>query len=298
VALRFLHASDIHLLDLRGVRPWRYLNKRFTGAINLALKRGRSHDHRVFDAMLAAGAGLGVDRLVLTGDLTNLALEPEFALVQRTLAGIGLPTTVIPGNHDAYTRGSERARRFEAYLGEFMAGERLPGAGGDGYPFVQRYGDVALIGLSTAIATPILNATGRLGDAQLQQLDRWLAELGAAGLTRIVLIHHPVLEGVAKPHHALRDRSEFAAVIARRGAELVLHGHEHKLIEGELPGPDAERGVPVHGISSGTAVSEKPKYRARFAVYDAGAGRLTRTLYQWDGAAFERVGESELRARP
>ena len=30
---------------------------------------------------------------------------------------------MIPGNHDAYTRGSVRTRRFEAYLGELVRGE-------------------------------------------------------------------------------------------------------------------------------------------------------------------------------
>ena len=100
MSLRFLHTSDIHLLDLSGVSVWRYLNKRFTGRVNLALKRGRSHDGGLFDAMVTMGPSLGVDRLVVTGDLTNLALEPEFDLVQRTLRAAPLPTTVIPGNHD------------------------------------------------------------------------------------------------------------------------------------------------------------------------------------------------------
>src|SRR5690606_17485343 len=42
--MRFLHTSDIHLLDLRGATPWSFLNKRITGGINLALRRGRQHD--------------------------------------------------------------------------------------------------------------------------------------------------------------------------------------------------------------------------------------------------------------
>ena len=115
-----MHTSDIHLLDLSGVSPWRYLNKRLTGRVNLALRRGRSHDGRLFEAMMDHAPILGVERLVVTGDLTNLALEPEFDLVQRTLRAAPVPATVIPGNHDTYTRGSVRTGRFESFLSEFM----------------------------------------------------------------------------------------------------------------------------------------------------------------------------------
>ncbi|MBC8072998.1 MAG: metallophosphoesterase, partial [Deltaproteobacteria bacterium] len=46
MSLRFVHVSDIHLLDLSGVRPWHFLNKRITGAVNLAFKRRKQHDAR------------------------------------------------------------------------------------------------------------------------------------------------------------------------------------------------------------------------------------------------------------
>src|SRR5688572_29162172 len=167
MALRFLHASDIHLLDLRGVALWRYFNKRLTGALNLLLRRRNAHDARLFDAMMAKCEPLGVERVVLTGDLTNLSLEPEFALVRRKLEALPVPATVIPGNHDAYTTSSARLRRFEQYLDPLMDGERIDDAP---YPFVQRFDGVALIGVSTAIATLPLFATGRVGADQLARL--------------------------------------------------------------------------------------------------------------------------------
>src|SRR5690606_33076538 len=148
MTLRFLHCSDIHLLDLEGSGPARFLNKRLTGGVNLLLNRRKKHDQALFDAIVQAAHSHGADRLVVTGDLTNLALESEFEHVKRRLDSAGLPVTVIPGNHDAYTRGSARDRRFERYLGHHMDGERDPGSDS---PFVQRHGDVALIGLSTAV---------------------------------------------------------------------------------------------------------------------------------------------------
>lgn len=278
--LRFIHCSDIHLLDLQGAQLGHWLNKRLTGGVNLLLSRKRNHSHNLFDRIVEHAREVKVDRLVITGDLTNLALEPEFVLVQSKLRAVGLPITVIPGNHDTYTRGSARSRRFEKYMIEFMEGEREDAD----YPFVQRLGDVALIGVSTAIPSLPLVAVGRVGDEQLARLDRMLAKLGAEGLARVVLIHHPVLPGVAKPRHGLLDLEAFGRVIARHGAELVLHGHEHRRIEGTLPGP--RKPVPVHGVGSGTYLSQKPDRHGAFSVYTVAPGSISRVYHWWNGEAF------------
>ena len=281
MGFRFLHASDIHLLDLEGVGLQRYLNKRATGRLNMALSRHRKHRAELFDEILTFAEEQGIDRLILTGDLTNLALESEFALVRRKLDAVRMPVTVIPGNHDAYTRGSVRVGRFERYLMHHMEGER---EGDNIYPFVMRHEDVAFIGVSTAIATLPLYATGRVGDEQLGRLEMMLERTGSEGLVRVVLIHHPVTPGVSRARHDLLDLAHFGQVIARAGAELVLHGHEHRVVESELPGPEGS--VPVHGISSSTMLSTESTRTPAFSIYSVEEGRIERELYRWTGESF------------
>ena len=47
------HLSDPHLLDTTGVSPWQlYGNKRFTGMVNLRLKREHKHKPHVVEAMV------------------------------------------------------------------------------------------------------------------------------------------------------------------------------------------------------------------------------------------------------
>jgi 3',5'-cyclic AMP phosphodiesterase CpdA len=280
--LRFLHTSDIHLLDLQGVRPWRYLNKRLTGGVNLAMGRARSHDARLFDEIVRLVPPLEVEHFVVTGDLTNLSLESEFAYVRAKLETVPVPVTVIPGNHDVYTRGSARHRRFESYLGHLMEGERIDD---ETYPFMLRRDDVALIGVSTAVATLPLYATGKLGGPQLERVATLLERAKAENLCRIVLIHHPPVPGVSKARHDLLDLDAFGEVIAAHGAELVLHGHEHVRFEGALAGPD--KPVPVHGIGSGTSLSNRPGRQASFSVYRASRDDIERDLYLWNGNDFE-----------
>lgn len=281
MGLRFLHTSDIHLLDLAGVSPLRYLNKRLTGGLNLALRRRTAHDGGLFDQMMAFVEPLGVERVVVTGDLTNLALEPEFALVKRKLESLPVPATVIPGNHDVYTRGSQRSGRFEHYMMPFMSGDRLDDAS---YPFVQRFEGVALIGVSTAVATLPFYATGLVGADQLARLREILAATREEKRARVVLVHHPPVPGVSKKRHDLLDVAALGDVFAAEGAELVLHGHEHRRIDSVLPGPAGP--IPVHGIGSGTVVSQVVLRRASFSVYDASFETIKREVFEWNGSEF------------
>jgi 3',5'-cyclic AMP phosphodiesterase CpdA len=281
MSLRFLHTSDIHLLDLAGVGLHRYFNKRLTGGINLALRRRSAHQGSLFDRMMGLIEPLEVERVVVTGDLTNLALEPEFELVKRKLEALPVPATVIPGNHDVYTRGSARAGRFEQYMAPFMEGDR---EGDANYPFVQRFAGVAIIGVSTAIATLPLYATGMVGQDQLARLRQILAATRQEQRARVVLVHHPPVPGVSKKRHDLLDVLNFGEVLKAEGAELVLHGHEHRRIDSTLPGPDGP--IPVHGIGSGTVVSQVVERRASFSVYDASYEAITREVYEWNGSDF------------
>src|SRR3546814_11966739 len=98
----------------------------------------------VLAALAADLAGLAPDHLVVTGDLTNIALPGEFVQVGRWLEGLGAPegVTVVPGNHDAYV-----AVPWERSLAEWTAlmacEERAAAAEGpDAFPFVRFRGPV------------------------------------------------------------------------------------------------------------------------------------------------------------
>ena len=115
------------------------------------------------------------------------------------------------------------------------------------FPFVRRFGDVALIALSSAIPTMPFFAAGRLGSAQRALLGIALEELGRQGLFRVVLIHHPPLAGQAGWRRGLRDAKELTSLLKEKGAELVLHGHNHEQTVLELEtmtGPAFVIGVP------------------------------------------------------
>src|SRR3546814_17366565 len=80
--------------------------------------------------------------LVVTGDLTNIALPGEFVQVGEWLKGLGTPeaVTVIPGNHDAYV-----AVPWEASLAQWAAFMQCAetaevASGPESFPFVRYRG--------------------------------------------------------------------------------------------------------------------------------------------------------------
>ncbi len=63
----------------------------------------------------------------------------------------------------------------------------------------------------------------------------------------------------------LTDGAKLRQVVARRGAELILHGHEHAPRIRELEGPNAP--IPVRGAPSASKLDARPERRAQYQIY-------------------------------
>jgi 3',5'-cyclic AMP phosphodiesterase CpdA len=141
------------------------------------------------------------------------------------------------------------------------------------FPYVRVRSGIAVVGVSTAVPMAPLLATGEVGGAQIDRLERRLAELGSRGLFRIVLIHHAPLRAATHARKRLVDGDAFCAVIERAGAELVLHGHTHR---SSLMTLGSRRGgVPVIGAPSASASREVGEHYARYHLYKIDLERAT-----------------------
>jgi 3',5'-cyclic AMP phosphodiesterase CpdA len=274
--MRIAHISDLHVLALTGAGPLRFLNKRATGYANLRLKRKHIHRRELVRLIAERLAGARLDHVVITGDVSNLALEPEFAAVRHLLDDVlHMPpeaVTLVPGNHDVYTRGAESKRRFasyfEPYLVSDMPGQRTDQPGGM-FPIVRLRGAVAIIGLSTALARPMFVASGKLGRDQLDALERILASPEVKARTPVILLHHPIHNpsGWLTLHkEGLVDAARLVTLLSTLDRGLVLHGHLHRRIHRKLVTTGGH--LDVIGATSASLIHENAARMAGYNEYE------------------------------
>ncbi len=158
------------------------------------------------------------DVVLITGDLTESGLPPEYAnlaaLIRKFLP---MPVYVIPGNHDR----RDNFRRDLAHLPGVTADPVYVQYAIDDYP-------VRLVMLDTVVFG---SGHGELREEQLAWLDRTLA--AAPDKPTMIGMHHPPFVcGIAHMDRInLRNTDAFAAVIARHPqVRRIVCGHHHRPI--------------------------------------------------------------------
>jgi 3',5'-cyclic AMP phosphodiesterase CpdA len=219
--LRIIHLSDIHVWRY-DFNPFHLFNKRAFGMAGLVVRRARKFRLERLHEVVTRIQTLGANHLLITGDLTTTALPAEF-LAAKTALGPLLANservTILPGNHDRYTRGSVRSRLFERWFGEFAPS-------GD-YPWLRLLDpETAILGLDPTRAH--LSATGWLSPGQLGRA-RML--LNPCPTRLIVACHYPVAAPAFYEEELRTKRMLNAAKVSEWLSEVGPHlfccGHVH-----------------------------------------------------------------------
>jgi 3',5'-cyclic AMP phosphodiesterase CpdA len=237
--MRFLHCSDVHITaDYRAKSPFALGWRRWPALAELSLG-GRAHHYakarQTLSQIAADATALGVDHLIVSGDLTAYALPEEFDGARDALkpwVDDGRRCTVIHGNHDTYTPQAVADRLFEQRFLHLQQSD-LPTFCSEGqYPFVKLLGDeAAVVGLLSARVPQLPGFSfGVIGPAQLASLRALVTHPALDGRAVLVAVHHAPLNAQGEPDkrlHGLTDaRALFEVVRGERFA--VLHGHIHR----------------------------------------------------------------------
>jgi len=251
------HLSDLHICP--------------PGRLALTVSDTIGMTRRAFAAL--AALPVRPDVLVITGDLTESGLPEEYALVRTLLDELGLPTLLIPGNHDVR----------EAMIAGLDLGPHADLAGG----FIQFCADIEgirLIGLDTLLPG---SSAGAICDARLDRLERALSE--AEGRPVILFTHHPPFScGLAYMDAVmLKDgAARLTEIVSRHPAiERVLSGHHHRPVQVRYAGTI---GQVVPGVAHQVILDLEPGAQARFLmeppafmlhIWQPGTGLISHTAY-------------------
>ena len=167
------------------------------------------------------------DHILITGDLTTTALPAEFRAAREPLEPLAgrsrHGSTILPGNHDRYTIGAHRARRFEQFFGEFARAATIPGCG-----TLDR--ETAILGLDPTRAS--LTASGTLPGRQLERARELLAGSSRDGIARLIVACHYPLDAPPPYRRELAGKRMINAEALRSwlatiGPHLYCCGHVH-----------------------------------------------------------------------
>lgn len=282
---KLAHISDVHLGPLPAISLRELMSKRITGYINWHRNRKSHLFGDTLTRLIEHIRTQTPDHLAITGDLVNLATGIEIDKAGNWLENLGDPQeiSVVPGNHDAYVPGAV-TRALNTWR-PYVVGDNAPMDGTPQFPYMRIRGPLALIGCSTAHATPPFSANGTFGRHQARRTTELLKQAGERGLCRVIMIHHPPVRGAAANYKRMTGIGRFGEMLAEAGAEMVLHGHTHLNTLYRLDGRDGS--VPVIGIASasqGPGGKKPPSGYNLFSISgDAGQWNIQHDRYAMEG---------------
>lgn len=250
-----IHLSDPHIHWL-SKNPARYFSKRALGGANLLLRRRKKYPRARVQKLVNMLREEAWDHLIITGDVTQLGQEEEFALAREVLSpllerGAG-SVTVLPGNHDRYVAERNPAKLFEAYFGDFMP---------SGDPGIRQLNDHWWLAVwdSAAPAGPF-SAAGEVRQETLLATESWLQGLPKHARV-IIACHYPAI--FPPPHsynsnHDLLNGPAVADWLLSHPVHLYLHGHVHHNWLVEVP-RGASHGAPHDSAQSNNKDGSKAK---------------------------------------
>jgi 3',5'-cyclic AMP phosphodiesterase CpdA len=222
--LRIVHLSDIHIWRY-SYNPTKLFSKRAVGILELLKGRAKRFRLERLDEVVARVQSLQPDHVLITGDLTTTALRTEFVAAREALTKLlHIPggATVIPGNHDRYTSGSVRSRKFEQYFGEF--------GGIDGFPFLKHLDPTTvLLGLDPTRSH--ISARGFMPEEQLLRTRDLLKSAEVRDKRLIVACHYPLAAPSVYERELnfkrLKNTEDVVDMLRPVGPHLFCCGHVH-----------------------------------------------------------------------
>jgi 3',5'-cyclic AMP phosphodiesterase CpdA len=287
LTIYFAHLSDVHLGPLpAGATFSHFALKRVIGSISWNRGRKKIFRPEVAKALRQDIIATNPLHVAFTGDLVNIAAWSEFTQGANWLKEFGADEFIsfTPGNHDEYVPVP-----WEHGLGKFAPYMSHDKRDETGFPFIRLRRNIAFIGVNGACKQGLFSAGGTVGEVQRTRLASALNSLRKQGFYRAVMIHHPPAPGLAHVARSLSDAAEMKSILETEGAELIMHGHNHKRSLNFLDSKDGQ--IPIIGVPSASMATGNHHDPAAWNKYEVsrskGQWHTEVSIRQWNGKAMQ-----------
>lgn len=215
--------------------------------------------------------------VAVSGDLTQRARTAEFKAAGDFLRRLPLPQVVVPGNHDIplynlLARFRDPLQGYRSHITSDLA------------PFYVD-DEIAALGINTARS--LTWKAGRINAVQVTAAGERLCGL-AAGVTKIVVTHHPFDLPSGADDHELVGRAEMALRgWAACGVRILLSGHLHTARVGNTGERFAIDGHCALVVQAGTTMSVRTRSETNSfnVLHIADDGTVAIDRHLWDRVA-------------
>jgi 3',5'-cyclic AMP phosphodiesterase CpdA len=234
--MRIAQISDLHFTHLT-FNPFRLFSKRALGVFNWLLRRRNHFFEHQLTPLPQLFQELGVDLVLVGGDLSTTALKKEFEKASRFVSQINQPWFATSGNHDRYTRRSCRNKHFY----QFFHHERKEVSEPVEFFTLKDHRIEAhkigkgwrLILLDTSLATHFHSAEGLFSE-KLEEYLREVLALIPKEESILILNHFPFFQNDEKRHNLRRGKELQKILEENPRIRLYLHGHTHRQTVADL----------------------------------------------------------------
>ena len=289
--MKFAHISDLHLNTYNNDLSYQRVNQ-----------------------LLKHLSKIGIDHLIITGDLTENGQEKEFVIIRRLLKRYGFLSgdklSLVIGNHDIFggvlaaedilnfpakcaeTNYNSKITDFISYFPESFENCSFISQKGF-FPFVKILQDVQIIGMnSIAQYSKLKNSfasNGKISNSQFVLSTNLLRNYTNIKY-KIVLVHHhfhktktnaksslgTVWQNIEKQTIRLKNKRRLFNLFKRENVSLVLHGHVHQMKEYQRKG--------IRFINAGGSVKNQNKSIIQSYLLDFNGTGIETELLKFDFA--------------
>lgn len=251
--------------------------------------------------LLSRLAGLNIDHLVITGDISDNADERDFITLRKILQSFKLlrwdKTSVVIGNHDIFGGAqtaqdviefpkrcglvdfNDKVEKFAFHFAELFENTvRLNE--NEIFPYAKEIGGIVFFGINSVdkysrLKNPFA-ANGRVSKLQKENLKLLFNLYEFSAKKKVVLMHHHLYRKSEEKNEKrnslwnnienytmkLRGKKKLLGTFAGNGVELILHGHYHEMKD------YARKGIRI--INSASSIDEESIDTASASIIDLG----------------------------